>query len=429
MMDVRPRLAGPAVTRTGRRHRGRGALVGAADVLLVTDETRTGLAAARSLERNGVPFVVLGFGGKGVVAVSRRVDRHVVAPHPSQPEAFVEFVAAAARQTGASVVLPVDDGVLRMCDLHRDVLADAGATLAAAGSQAVQSVLDKRAQLALARRLGIPCPEQFEIEHVGQISELVERIGFPMVLKPPNAPEFGAAAKAFPFKWLVAHDEPELRAQLARYCPDGRLPMFQERVVGRMVGLYSFAAAGETVALHATRVLRRSMGHNVYREIMPVDPLLAGYARALLRELGWEGVAATAFFVTAAGEPRYMETNGRLWGGVEGSINAGWDFPYWLVRYFKDGVVPDPPPIAVGSRCCWRVGDYHALRCALRGEAWLTDRESVGRLRAVADYLETFRPGVHSDLFRFDDPLPELLEHWQVARAGLRRMVRKEPTD
>ncbi len=411
--------------RRGRRQRGDGALNRPADVLVVTDETRTGLAAARSLGRNGVPFVVLGFGGKGVVEVSRHVDRYVVAPHPSQPDAFVEFVAHAARQTGSAVVLPVDDGVLKLCDLYRDVLADAGATLAAARSEAVQCVLDKRAQLALADRLGIPCPAQFEIEHIGQIPELVDRIGFPMVLKPPAAPAFGVG-QAFPFKWLVAHDELELREQLERYCAGGPLPLFQELVVGKMVGLYSFAVRGEVVTLHATRVLRRSMGHNAYREIMPVDPTLAGYVRTLLRELDWDGVAATAFFVTADGEARYMETNGRLWGGVEGSINAGWDFPYWLVRYFKDGVAPDPAPIAVGSRCCWRVGEYLALRCAFRGEAWLTDRESIGRLRAIADYLETFRPGVHSDLFRFDDPLPELLEHWQVARDGLRRLRTRE---
>ena len=87
--------------------------------------------------------------------------------------------------------------------------------------------------------------------------------------------------------------------------------------------------------------------------------------------------------------------------------------------------MPDPPPIAVGSRCCWRLGDYIALRCALRGEAWLTDRESIGRVRAVGDYLACFRPGVHSDVFRLDDPRPELVEHWQLVRDGVKRRARR----
>jgi predicted ATP-grasp superfamily ATP-dependent carboligase len=410
--------------REGKRRRGIAALNGDAEVLIVTAESRTGLAAARSLERNGVPFVVVGFDANGLIATSRHVGRHVIGPSPSEPEAFIDFLASAVRRTGAAVVLPVDDVVLRVCDRHRSVLADVGATLAAAGSPAVQAVLDKRANLALARRLGIPCPSQFEIERIDQLPELVERIGFPMVLKPPSAYAFGAD-RTFSFKWLVARDERELRALLERYCPGDRFPMFQELVAGHVVGLYCFASAGELVALHAAKALRRSIGQNVYREIVPVDPTLAGYARTLLGELSWDGVATLAFFVTRGGVARYMETNGRLWGTVEGSINAGWDFPYWQVRYFQDGVVPDPPPIAIGSRCCWRVGDYVALRCALRGEEWLTDRQNVGRLRAMSDYVACFRPGVHSDVFRLDDPLPEFVEHWQLARDAIRRRTRR----
>src|SRR5690349_8313192 len=75
--------SGAVVRIGGRRH---APLGGPADVLLVTDETRTGLAAARSLKRNRVPFAVLGFGGKGVVAVSRHVDRYHAAPQPTEPE-------------------------------------------------------------------------------------------------------------------------------------------------------------------------------------------------------------------------------------------------------------------------------------------------------------------------------------------------------
>ena len=136
----------------------------------------------------------------------------------------------------------------------------------------------------------------------------------------------------------------------------------------------------------------------------------------MLGELAWDGPAALAFFVTGEGRVAYMETNGRFWGSLEGSIRAGWDFPSWTLEYFRDGRTPDAPPIALGTRHCWRAWDLIALACVLRREAWLTDRDAVHRGRAVLDYLSSFRPGVHADVFRLDDPLPELVEHWQWLR-------------
>ena len=400
-----------------------------ADVLLVTGESRTGLAAARSLARNGVPFVVIGGRTRGMVAASRAVRRRVVAPRAADlPEAFVEFIVGAAERTGARVVLPTADNVLRVLNSHREALAEVGLTLAAGPSIGVENVLDKRANLATARRLGIPCPEQFELEHVGQLPELLERLSFPIVLKPPEAGGAGGA-HAFRFKWLVANDETELRALLAENCSTGAFPLFQELARGTNVCIYCLAAAGETIALYALKAIRRAGGHNVYREIVPPDPMLVGYTRGLLAELSWDGPAALSFFVAPDGAVRYMETNGRITGSVEAGIHAGWDIPYWVVQYFMDGVRPDPPPIAVGSRTCWRYGDLVGLLSVLHGEAWRTDREQVGRLRAVIDYASAFRPGVHADVFRLDDPLPELVEHWEwlwsAGSGSVRKTVRR----
>lgn len=396
-----------------------------ADVLLLGGESRVALAAARSFAAKGVPFVAVSAGRPGLLAASRSVRHHVVGPNAAQePEAYIEFVLETARSTGARLAIPTHDDALRAGALFRDALTEDGVTFAAAPTAALENVLDKRANLATAVRLGIPLPAQFELESIDDVPALIDALGFPLVLKRGHAGPPGVR-QSFRPKWLVARDERELRDALATHCSDGVFPIFQERLQGQVVGLYCFAVRGRVVAVHQSVAERRSVGENVLRRIVPLDPTLEGHARALLGELAWDGPAALAFFVAPDGKIAYMETNGRFWGSLEGSIRAGWDYPAWTVDYFRDGVIPSPPPIALGSRGCWRVGDMIGLANVLAGAAWVTDREDVGKLRAVREYLASFRPGIHADVFRIDDPVPEIVEHWRWLRPAIGRALRR----
>ena len=367
--------------------------------------------------------MVVGNAPRGMIAMSRHVRRYVCAPSPrDDPEAFVAAVLAACVEHDVRLVMPMDDAALALCSERRG-LSPPGTRLAAASADAVRNVLDKRRNLEVADRLGIPCPREFALEDIDQIDELVDRLGFPMVLKNPGR---DSSADPTPrFKWLIARSERELRALLGEHSGDGRFPLFQELVEGHVTNLCCFAASGRVVAVHEYRSLRRMgwEGTSVFREVTAATPKLVQYAERLLGELSWDGVAQVAFIVRERdGASWYMETNGRFWGSVEGSIAIGWDFPYWAYRYFTRGGLPEPPPVAVGSRTCWHFGDLRLLGGRLRGiEPPVPPRP--GKLRAIADYVTGFRPGVHADVFALDDPWPELVEHL----AGIRRAIRRRP--
>jgi hypothetical protein len=165
----------------------------------------------------------------------------------------------------------------------------------------------------------------------------------------------------------------------------------------------------------------------VFRELTPLSPDLHRHAVAMLRELRWDGVAQLGLFVRESdGDARYMETNGRLWASLEGSVAGGWDFPYWTYRYFAEGNPPEPQPpsLGTGRKSRWHYGELAALLSYLAG-----DDEPSGagrsRVRAVADYVSGFRPGVDADVFRLDDPLPEVYEHWRAARIAASRLRRR----
>lgn len=393
-------------------------------VVLVTGESRTGLACSRSLSRAEIPFVVLS-DDRGLLASSRFVARHAVGPRASECEAdmFMEAVLTLVERYGATAILPTYDNALRVLDRHREALGARAVTLVAASSDAVRNVLDKGSNLETARRLGIPCPAQFELLDLSQLPDLLDALRFPIVLKPRESG--GGGANPSSFKWLVAHDERELRQLIAEHCVKGHFPLFQERVAGEMVNLYCVAVSGKLIGVLGQRSPRRMFGENVYREIVPAPADLLSHAEALLGDLRWDGFASVAFFVSDSGEAKYMETNARMWGGVGGHVRIGWDFPTWAVRFHRDGVVPSLPPVRLGARSCWRFADLMRIVAIARGEAWMTDVEDATLLRAALDYFSAFQPGVASDVFELGDPRPEFVEHWRwIREARLRSFHR-----
>ena len=350
-----------------------------------------------------------------------------MAPSPNRdPEAFLESVLDIVRAHHIRLVIPVSDTAVLTIDRNRQ-LFPAGTRLAIPGSDAIAKVIDKRRNIEIARSLGIPCPRQFEAADISEVSKMIEELKLPVVLKNPA---YGTdLGKAFRFRVLFAESEGQVRQYVQEYCVADQLPLFQECVVGDVYNLCCFAVQGQTVAVHAYRSLRRLDGEGVLREIVAPIPILEEYARRLLRELRWDGVAHLGFFLSRDEDPDgqkvwYMETNGRPWASLQGSVNGGWDFPLWIYRYFLHGEVPRPAPISVGSRTCWHLGDLKALLEYLKGGGPAT-RTEPGALRAVLSYLAGFSPRVHSDTFRLDDPLPAGVEHWRYLAALLKRAARR----
>lgn len=383
------------------------------EVLVTDGHTRAGLAVTRSLVRHGVSLLVLGADRFSPAFYSRRVKHALQAPPAtSEPEAFTEFALNAIRRHHIRLAIPVTDHAVLLFDQHRQFF-EQHTRLAMASSQALRCVLDKRQSLDLARHLGVPCPKQFELKDPRQIPQMVEALGFPIVLKRPGDP-VDAQVPRFNFRVLYAHNEAELRRYLDQYCRNGVYPLFQECASGEVHNLCCFAVRGETIAVHEYQSIRRREGTGVLRKIVEPSPELVGYARDLLRALLWDGVAHVAFFVDKPrGKVWFMEINGRFWASLEGSVHAGWDFPVWTYEYFLHAKRPQPGSLQIGSMTCWHLGDLMALVSYWCGGEVPATGANPGKLRSTLQFLEGFHPAIHSDIFRWSDPWPAFIEKCQ----------------
>jgi predicted ATP-grasp superfamily ATP-dependent carboligase len=385
------------------------------EVALVNGNNRQGLAVARSLARHGISFLLVTEDRQGLASSSRSVKHAVLTPCTiDQADGFAEFLLQTIQRYKIKLAFPASDRALLLLEQYRPML-ESQTRLAMANSEAVRSVLDKRLNLELATQLGVPCPRQFALQHPGQIPEMIKALGFPIVLKRPGDP-IDPNVPSFKFRVLYAHNEQQLRDYIEEHCRNGVYPLFQECAAGVVHNLCCFAAQGELLAVHEYHSIRRRDGVGVLRKIVAPLPDLVQHARNLLRALQWDGVAHVAFFISHDGKKKwYMETNGRFWASTEGSVHAGWDFPYWVYRYFLHGEKPVPGEIKIGSTTCWHGGDLMALLEYFRGGEPPATGTHPGKLHAAWQYLSGFSPLIHSDVAHWNDPMPGIVEHWEFA--------------
>ena len=382
-------------------------------VVLADCFTRSGLAVARSLSRRGLRVIAVSRSLENLAVKSRRIDSVLIGPDPEgEPEAWVQFVCGEAESVGARLVIPITDQALAAFNGHRELIP-AGVPVALPSAASVAKVLDKNRNLALARELGVPCPREFQLESREQVPQMIEALGFPLVVKDPE-PDAVGRERPLPFRVEIARDADELEALLDIVDASDARPIYQSFVRGRSISLCTFAIDGELIASHAYVSERRSTHEGIARETVEPDPQLTEYVRRMIGGLEWTGVAHLQFFVDDdKGTCGYMETNGRFWASTQGSVYAGWDFPSWFYRAWVAGERPEVPPFRIGSRTVYRRADIEQLMRHLRHGSALGSGYS-GTWSAVWTSLRDFRPGVHSDVWQWSDPRPAL---WDLAKS------------
>jgi len=387
---------------------------------------RSGLAIGRSFARHNIDFVAAATDVGHFSCSSRYFRRRVVkvADPRSEPDRFVDQILLLAEETGAAAIIPITDAAVGCLNAARSRLP-AETRLMAPSFEATCAVLDKDKNVRIAEQLGIPHPRTVEVDTHLELEGAAYAIGYPVVLKRRSQQQF-IPEEIADFTIEVVHNDSELRHIANRLAAYDVVPQLQEFVLGDMHNICCFAARGKIVAAHEYFSIRRSKHAGICRQVVEVDSTRLKYAEKILGAINWEGVAGVSFLVDReSNRTWYLETNGRFWASVQGSVNAGWDFPYWAYRYFVNGEVPEPPPRSDTSKItCYHKDDLAALVGFLRGGPSPVTVGKVSKPMAIWQYLRAFGPGYESDVFSWRDPMPAIRDHGQLAKRYWRGFTR-----
>src|SRR5207302_4519709 len=192
---------------------------------------------------------------------------------------------------------------------------------------------------------------------------------FPVASKPRGHGLHLTTANTLGFKVRYARTLDELRLLLQPFERDAGAVLVQEYAAGVGRCVAALCRRGEPLVLFAysrEREFPLSGGVSVVRKSIPLDERLAAYSTALLRAIGWHGVAMVEFkYDPAADRYTLMEINGRFQASTALSLDAGINLPYLAACVYGAGEPGPAQPYRVGVVERWLRGDLLVVRDAL----------------------------------------------------------------
>lgn len=377
-------------------------------------ETQIALGIVRELGRAGVPVIGIAQSRHAIGLHSRYLARGIIIEQP-RSEAMLEQIRALGDEFGEIPLLTVSEVNLNWLLSRRQQLGKVKAILPQ--PDALSIVLDKGKTLAIAESVGISIPRTVEPESHEAIEQLAQNLTFPVVLKwkDPNAvgPLLSANGIAL-VKAEYALDARQLVAIANRYRHLGKWPLIQEYCPGSGLGQFFF--------MHEGRVLRRFQhiriaewppegGFSSVCESLPLTEHaeLQEKSIALLRAIGWEGVAMVEYRLDPqTGKAVLMEINGRFWGSFPLAVQCGAGFA--LLAYLVNGLGRTAAlgEVRTGLRCRMMATEIKRLIRILLAPQKISDPffESAPGKELQRFWKDFFRSEVGYYVWSQDDPAP-----------------------
>lgn len=370
------------------------------------------VAATRSLARAGYEVTVGSSESWSKAGWSRHASHSFTYPSPaSDPERFIDRLVAEIATRGPSVILPMTERSTLPVSLSRARLEAAGGRMVLPPHEVLLHVFDKSRMTELAKSLGIAVPRTWVVDASSDVQRLAAELPYPVVLKPnvsnERTQDGGSAPTGAPQYATSAAQFDLSLADMRRRCSS---VIVQEFVLGTGAGYFALMRLGELRGEFAHRRIRdvRPTGSgSAMRESVVPSNAMRDASLALLRAVGWHGVAMVEFRIRPDGTPVFLEVNGRFWNSLALAIHAGVDFPLGVARLAEHGDVEPLSAGRPGVRCRWLLGDARHLAAVWRGAPAGYPVRFPSRMGTTLAVLLP-SPGTSHDNFSMDDPMPEL---------------------
>ncbi len=349
--------------------------------------SRAALASARALAVAGWTVGVGTPDGGGMTAVSRTcATGHVVPSAHADPEGFIRAINAAISSHGYEVVFVTGDAEALLLSAER---ASVNAVVPFPDHETLVRSYDKWDLTQACLRVGLAVPTTLLAA-----SSPIDALGFPVVVKPRLHWTPGRADAPARHEAAIAATQAEATKLVRAIEAAGQQAMLQEVVRGRPVNYHLFAdpqceLLASVLQFSEPLLWPPGAGIRTRSHTVPVPADLQEKVGALIRDLGWHGVAGLNFIEAPGGEPLLTDFNGRLLASIALSIAAGTNLPALWAAQATGRPLSLPAEARVGVTFQWLDGD---LRRAVR----------EGRGGVPADLLGTLRYAMRSSHTTWD---------------------------
>jgi predicted ATP-grasp superfamily ATP-dependent carboligase len=364
--------------------------------------SRQALAAGRALAAAGWEVGIGAEGCPGVAACSRSaMFRHQVPAPQLDQDGFVAAIARAVAERGYEIAFGARDVDVLALSERRDEIP---ALVPYPDHERLAAVFDKAALNAAAERAGVAVP--------ATVSATDGALTAPVMVKARVHATFETGEAPARLDTRLAATEADVTARVEEIEAAGGEVLLQEylpepRLVAFVVVADERSRVVASVQQEADAVWPIGAGVSVRAHtVVPNDDLAEG-AAALVKELGWTGLAELQYIVPADGKPRLIDFNGRFYGSLALAVGAGANLPAVWAALATSRQLPAARQARPGVRYQWLFGDL----CRLMDER----RNPVDALR--------YSRGAVQSVSSLRDPLPAL-RHFQLALGQYARKLR-----
>lgn len=314
----------------------------------------------------------------------------------ADPAGFIEAVVAAVAAEPTTIVVPCTDASVEL--LWESVDRLCGAAIMGGDRASALLAIDKRRSLEAADRLGFPTPAWRAPATVAEARRALSELGLPCVVKPRRSfTRNGGSLLQRRHAFVRSPHELE-PALIAGREHDGSLPLLQAFIPGRAISVSAVLAGGQVVASIARETLSFhpvAGGTSVWKRTIRADDVGVAEGLALLRALGYEGLAEVEYQVDETGSPRLMEIGPRAHGWLALACAAGVDLPLVAANVLLGEPVAEQGAYPVGLEMRWPRGELARIHDALRLHPPLPP--GATRAHVLAQSWPLWRPGMHYD--------------------------------
>jgi carbamoylphosphate synthase large subunit len=385
------------------------------DVLVTGGDTRQGVVVIRALAERGVRVFVTGHERFSSGFYSRHTRGSARVPSPAlSKDAFVDAVVEQTKLHRIPYVFGVTETTLLPLAEQRERL-EPYSRLLAPPLGIIRTGMDKKVQMAICSRLGIPIARTSYPSSVDEALDFAEQVGYPVIFKPRGRAAEGEQKLAVDFKVQYCHTSDEVRQFMSGFVP-GTYPMMQDYAYGSHVQFHCFTERGGVVHSafmdRAPRMLPMTGGVGARRESCAVIPELQHYSERFFRELGWEGVAQAQWKgPDREGRYRFIEVSVRIVASIGSLVYSGVNYPWMHYQYFTGQKVDRVERYKLNNPTRWLRGDTLAVVRHLLGDQPTSDDVLPSKSQVLRSYLGDFvRKGLRHDVEDWRDPLPAIPE-------------------